>query len=179
LSDPTAGRVLCGSVDLRTVVPDAWRRRVAWVPQRAMLFSGTVADNIALADPGAATSAIERAAHEAGLDLVLRALPDGLETRIGDGGRRLSAGQGQRIAVARAFLRNASLVVLDEPTANLDRESAAAIGEAIGRLCSGRTMLLISHDRALAARADRVVELREGRAFPVDALDPGAAEVAV
>ena len=120
---------------------------MAWVPQRAMLFSGTVADNIALADAGAARSAIERAAREAGLAPMLATLPDGLDTRIGDGGRRLSAGQGQRIAVARAFLRDASLVVLDEPTANLDPESAAAIGEAIARLCAGRTTLLISHDR--------------------------------
>jgi thiol reductant ABC exporter CydD subunit len=179
LFDPTAGRVVCGSVDLRQLAPDAWRRRVAWVPQRAMLFSGTVADNIALADPDAPRSSIERAAHGAGLDPVLATLPDGLETRIGDGGRRLSAGQAQRVAVARAFLRDASLVVLDEPTANLDPESAAAIGDAIGRLCAGRTTLLISHDRALAARAGRVVELQDGRVVPVEALDPGAAEVVV
>jgi ATP-binding cassette, subfamily C, bacterial CydD len=159
LADPTAGRVSCGTVDLRDVAPDAWYRRIAWVPQRGKLFAGSIADNISLADPAASRAAVERAAHEAGLDELVRSLPDGLDTVVGDGGRRLSAGQSQRVVVARAFLRDAPLVVLDEPTANLDADSAASIGESIERLTHGRTALLIAHDRRLAARADRVVEL--------------------
>jgi thiol reductant ABC exporter CydD subunit len=163
LADPTAGRVWCGPVSLRDVDPAAWQRRVAWVPQRSKLMTGTIGDNIALADPHASRNQIERAAREAGLEALLGSLPDGLDTVIGDGGRRLSAGQGQRVALARAFLRDASLVVLDEPTANLDAASAAEIGRAIGRLARGRTTLLIAHDRRLALHADRVLELFGGR----------------
>ncbi len=94
-------------------------------------------------------------------------LPQGADTRIGDGGRRLSAGERQRVALARAFLARASLVVLDEPTANLDADTARALGDAIVRLSAGRTMLLITHDLELAARADRVLELRDGRLEPL------------
>ena len=95
---------------------------------------------------------------------LLAELPDGLDTVIGDGGRRLSAGQGQRVAIARALLSDASLVVLDEPTANLDADNARDIGAMIARLAMSRTTLLITHDRSLASRAQRVVELAGGRA---------------
>jgi thiol reductant ABC exporter CydD subunit len=163
LAEPTAGRICCGAVDLASVTPDQWQRQVAWVPQNAKLFAGTIAQNIALADHDAARAAIEAAAHEAGLDDLLASLPDGLDTVIGDGGRRLSAGQRRRVALARAFLRDAALVVLDEPTANLDAASALEIGEAIERLARGRTTLLIAHDPRLAHRADRLVEMAGGR----------------
>ena len=96
--------------------------------------------------------------------------PDGLDTPVGEGGRGLSAGQTQRIALGRAFLRNAPLVVLDEPTAHLDAETATAIGEAIKRLAVGRTTLLITHDARLVARADRVVPMEHGRAIVNGAL---------
>jgi ABC-type multidrug transport system fused ATPase/permease subunit len=139
------------------------------VPQRAKLFSGSIAENIALARPGAAREAIERAALEADLGELLAALPDGLDTVIGDGGRRVSAGQGQRIAIARALLSDAPLVVLDEPTSNLDADSAHAVGAAIERLCRGRSALLITHDARLARRADRVIGLADGRARELSA----------
>jgi thiol reductant ABC exporter CydD subunit len=173
LLDPSQGRVTCAGIDLRDVDPDAWRAKVAWVPQRARLFAGSVADNIRLADPGASDERVLDAARDAGaLDFISR-LPRGLEERIGDGGRRLSAGQAQRIVLARAFLRAAPLLVLDEPTANLDEETAEAIGVAIERLARGRTTLLVVHRAALAARADRIVTLVEGRvaerALPVAA----------
>ena len=170
LIDPTGGRISCGAVDLRELHPDAWRRHVAWVPQRARLFSGTIADNIALGAPNAARGAILAAASEAGLDELLALAPDGLDTPVGEGGRGLSAGQAQRIALGRAFLRNAPLVVLDEPTAHLDAETATAIGEAIKRLAVGRTTLLITHDARLVARADRVVPMEHGRAIVNGAL---------
>ncbi len=163
LADPTGGRVTCDGVDLRDVDLDAWRARVAWVPQRTRLFSGTIAENIALPDPGADRDRILAAARAAGLDDLLRQLPDGLETGIGEGGRGLSAGQGQRIGLARAFLRDAPLVVLDEPTAHLDRATAAAVGETIVALAAGRTTLLITHDAALTERADHVVALAGAR----------------
>jgi ATP-binding cassette subfamily C protein CydD len=91
-------------------------------------------------------------------------LPNGLATRIGDGGRALSAGEARRVALARAFLRDAPLVILDEPTVHLDAGSATEIGSAIERLVAGRTSLLIAHDTSLAERADRVVALQSGRA---------------
>ncbi len=164
LADPSAGRVSCGGRDLREIAPEAWREHVAWVPQRTRLFAGTIAQNIALAVPGAARERILVAAHAAGLEELLGQLPDGLDTRVGEGGRGLSAGQAQRVGLARAFLRDAALVVLDEPTAHLDADTAAAVGEAIARLAEGRTTLLIAHDATLAARAERTVTLERGRA---------------
>ncbi|MGO9901391.1 MAG: thiol reductant ABC exporter subunit CydD [Solirubrobacteraceae bacterium] len=159
LVDPTSGAVSCGSVDLRDVSAADWQARTAWVPQRAKLFAATIAENIALAQPDAARERIERAALDAGLGELLAGLPDGLDTVIGDGGRRLSAGQRQRVAIARAFLRDAPLAVLDEPTSNLDAASAQALGAAIERLSLRRSTLLITHDWRLAQRADRVIEL--------------------
>jgi thiol reductant ABC exporter CydD subunit len=163
LADPTAGRVSCGGHDLREIAPEAWRERVAWVPQRTRLFAGTIAQNIALAVPDAARERILAAAHAAGLEELLGQLPDDLQTRVGEGGRGLSAGQAQRVGLARAFLRDAPLVVLDEPTAHLDADTAAAVGDAIARLAEGRTALLIAHDASLAARAERIVTLQHGR----------------
>jgi ATP-binding cassette, subfamily C, bacterial CydD len=160
---PTAGRVVVGGVDLATGDPARWRRRIAWVPQRPMLFRGTVADNIRLGVPDADDGRVHEAARLANADAFVRALPDGYETRIGDGGRPLSAGQRQRIALARAFLRDASLVVLDEPTANLEPESAEAVAAAVELLAGGRTVLLLAHRPELVERADRIVRLQAGR----------------
>ena len=159
LADPTAGRVTAGGVDLAGCDPADWRAYVAWVPQRPTLFRGTVADNIRLGDPTAADEPVRRAAGLADADGFVRELPGGYDTVVGDGGRPLSAGQVRRIALARAFLRDAPLVVLDEPTADLDPASADAVGEAVVRLLGGRTVLLVTHRPELEARADRVVRL--------------------
>ncbi|MHB1835460.1 MAG: thiol reductant ABC exporter subunit CydD [Solirubrobacteraceae bacterium] len=166
LSDPTHGRIACGGLDLREVDLDAWRRQVAWVPQQPTLFTGTVAENIKLAAPHASAGALEAAIAAAGLQDVIDSLPDGLQTVVGEAGRRLSAGQRQRIALARAFLSDAPLLVLDEPTAHLDEESARAVGEAIERVAAGCTTLLIVHHPSLARRADRIVEIHAGRLLP-------------
>ena len=163
LAEPTRGRVTVGNVALSKCESRAWRARVAWVPQRPTLFRGTVADNVRLGDPGADDDRVREAAMLAGADAFIRALPDGYDTIVGEGGRPLSAGQLQRIALARAFLRDAPLVILDEPTANLDRESADVVAEAVERLRIGRTVLLCVHHGGLAARADRVVRLEAGR----------------
>ncbi len=163
LLEPASGKVSCGGTDLLDVDPGEWRRRVAWVPQRATVFSGTLGENVALADPQAGPERIEEACRASGLDRVAAALPLGLETPVGESGRRLSAGEAQRVSLARAFLRDAPLLVLDEPTAHLDAESSEQVGEAIARLAAGRTTLLIVHRPALARSADRVVEIAAPR----------------
>ncbi len=164
LAAPIAGRVTVGGVDLARCDTDAWRRQLAWVPQQPTLFRGTIADNIALGRRGATEGEIHAAARLAGAEGLVRRLPAGYETLVGDGGRPLSSGERRRIALARAFLRDAPLVVLDEPTADLDPESAELVGRAVQRLRVGRTLLLIAHRPELARLADRVVVLEQGRA---------------
>jgi thiol reductant ABC exporter CydD subunit len=159
LREPTLGRVCAGDVDLASCDPREWRRHVAWLPQRPTIFRGTVADNIRLGDPRASDAAVRSAARLAGAAGLLNE-----ETLVGDGGRPLSAGEAQRLALARAFVREASLVILDEPTANLDPESADLIGTAIARLRGDRTVLLITHSADAARQADRIVALAGGRA---------------
>jgi ATP-binding cassette, subfamily C, bacterial CydD len=164
LAEPTAGRLTVGDVDLAACRPEAWRQLVAWVPQRPTLLRGSVADNIRLGDPEATDERVHEAAELAGADAFVLDLPAGYDTVVGDGGRALSAGERQRIALARAFLRDAPLVVLDEPAANLDAESAELVGEAVDRLREGRTVLLIAHRPELVQHADRIVELHGGHA---------------
>ena len=163
LLEPSAGRVLRDGVGSGREGLAAWRQHVAWVPQHATLFTGTVADNIRLGDPDADDEGVRDAAALAGAAAFVAGLPDGYETVVGDGGRSLSAGEAQRIALARAFLRDARLVILDEPTANLDAVNAEAITDAISRLSEGRTLLVIAHRPELARHADRIVRLEAGR----------------
>jgi len=133
------------------------------VPQRPRLFAGTFADNVRLGAPHASDDRVRRALEDAGLGDLVRAMPRGIETAVGEGGRRLSLGEARRVAIARAFARDAAVVVLDEPTANLDPASAAAVTHAVRRLCAGRTTLLITHDPLVAAGAQRTVTLVDGR----------------
>ena len=163
LAEPTAGRIAVSGADLRECNAAAWRAQLAWVSQRPAILRGTVAENIRLGSAHADDPAVAEAAALAGADRFVRALPQGYETLVGDGGRPLSAGERRRIALARAFLRDAPLVVLDEPTADLDPDAAAVVAEAVARLASGRTTLLITHRPELVAAADRVVALQHGR----------------
>jgi thiol reductant ABC exporter CydD subunit len=163
LAEPTEGRILADDVDVATLDTRAWRRQLAWLPQRPSLLRGTVAENIRLADPMAGRERVRAAAALAGADGFVVALPDGYDTLVGDGGRPLSAGQTRRIALARAFLRDAPLVILDEPTAHLDPESADHIAAAIDGYRGRCTMLVISHRSELAARCNRVVRIDGGR----------------
>jgi ATP-binding cassette, subfamily C, bacterial CydD len=163
LAAPSAGRVLAGGVDLAECAADAWRAKIAWVPQEPTLFRGSIADNIRLGVPAAGDEEVRAAAVRAGADAFVHALPEGYDTLVGEGGRPLSAGELQRIGLARAFLRDAELVILDEPTANLDPVSTAIVAEAIERLRVGRTVLLIVHRPELAAQADRILQLQDGR----------------
>ncbi|GAB4416872.1 MAG: thiol reductant ABC exporter subunit CydD [Anaerolineae bacterium] len=160
---PTAGRILVNGRDLCDLPADAWRAQIAWVPQLPYLFDGTVADNIRLGRPDASLDAVIHAAQQAGADGFIRALPDGYDTRIGERGARLSGGQAQRLALARAFLRNAPLVILDEATANLDPETEASILAAMEALRRGRTALVIAHRLHTIRDADQVAVLADGR----------------
>ncbi|GAB3065596.1 thiol reductant ABC exporter subunit CydD [Micromonospora schwarzwaldensis] len=160
---PTAGRITVDGADLSGADPDAWRRELAWVPQRAHLFAGSLADNIRLGAPDTPDDALAAAVADAALDEVVTALPDGLDTRLGERGHGLSSGQRQRVALARAFLRDAPLVLLDEPTARLDSASEAVVLDATRRLVAGRTALLVAHRPALLADADRILRVEDGR----------------
>jgi thiol reductant ABC exporter CydD subunit len=163
LIDPTAGTIRVGDVDLADCSAEAWQRLVAWVPQRPVLLRASVADNIRLAAPDASEAQVHAAAALAGADAFVRRLPAGYGTVVGDGGRPLSTGERRRLALARAFVRDAPLVVLDEPTADLDPAGARLIGDAVERLRGGRTMLLIAHRPELVGLADRVAVLADGR----------------
>ncbi|WP_329590801.1 thiol reductant ABC exporter subunit CydD [Streptomyces sp. NBC_01362] len=172
---PDEGRVRIGGADLATLAPERWRERIAWVPQRPYLFAGTIAENVRLARPDADDSAVTAALREAGAHDFVAELPDGARTLIGEDGAGLSAGQRQRLALARAFLADRPLLLLDEPTASLDGETEAGIVEAVRRLAVGRTVLLVVHRPALLSVADRVVTLEPGAtARPAGADSPAA-----
>jgi ABC-type multidrug transport system fused ATPase/permease subunit len=166
LLQPTGGRITVGGVDLAGCAMDAWRRQIAWVPQHPTLLRASVADNIRLGDPDAPAAMVRDAAARAGADGFIRALPDGYGTVVGDGARPLSPGERRRIGLARAFLSGAALLILDEPTADLDDRSAGVVAAAVRRLRRGRTVLLIAHRADLVRGADRVVRLHDGAAEP-------------
>jgi ATP-binding cassette subfamily C protein CydD len=165
---PTGGRIEAGppgapGTDISAFDLDAWRRQLAWVPQHPYLFDGTVASNIALGRPDACPADIEHAAALAGAAEFIGSLPDDYRTPLGERGARLSAGQRQRIALARAFLQDAPLLLLDEPAAHLDPLTARMIIDTIERLMIGRSVVLITHGPGWAGHADRTVLLDQGR----------------
>ena len=156
---PDAGTVTLGGVDLTDLDLADWRRHIGWVPQRPHLFARSVADNVRLGRADASDAEGAAALDAAGLTEVVRRLPLGADTPLGEGGAGLSAGERQRVSLARAFVRDAPILLLDEPTASLDNETEADVLSAIRTLVSGRTALIVAHRPALAALADRVVEL--------------------
>ncbi|MCW2720650.1 thiol reductant ABC exporter subunit CydD [Pseudonocardia sp.] len=173
--DPDRGTITVTGRDgtpvrLTDVPADDWRRRLAWVPQRPYLFDASVADNIRLGAPDATDAQVETAARLAEAHAMITALPGGYATRLGERGTRLSAGQRQRIALARAFLRTATadgdvVVLLDEPTAHLDPENAALVRAGVARLLEGRTGVIVAHDAGWSDLADELVHLEAGRAL--------------
>jgi len=164
--DPEAGRILIDGIDVRMLDLEALRRRVAVVAQDTMLLPGTIADNIRYAAPDAEDAAVGQAATLAGADAFIEAQPNGYETEVGPRGMTLSGGQRQRIAIARAVLQNPLILVLDEATSGVDTEAERSIGEAIDRLFTKGTRIVIGHRSTLPGDADAVFELAEGKLVP-------------
>jgi ABC-type multidrug transport system fused ATPase/permease subunit len=169
LYDVDGGRILIDGVDVRDCTQASLRERFAFVPQDPWLLDATVAENIAFGNSDATRGGVLAAGRAALVDEFVDRLPFGYDTPLGEGGVRLSGGQRRRVAIARAAVSQAPMVLLDEPTASLDPRSAAAVVEAIRTTTTNRTVLLVTHDRDLAAIADRVVTLpaRQAHQLPL------------
>jgi ATP-binding cassette subfamily B protein len=161
--DPQQGRLLLDGVDLKDADPADIRQRIALVPQETVMFAATARDNLRYGNWDASEDEIWQAARDAHAEEFLRALPDGLDTYMGEGGARLSGGQRQRLAIARALLRNAPLLLLDEATSALDAESERLVQEALDRLMADRTTIVIAHRLATVRAADRIIVMDHGR----------------
>jgi ATP-binding cassette, subfamily C, bacterial CydD len=159
---PGRGQIKVNGRSLARLEPAGWREQIAWVPQRPAIFQGSIADNLRLARPSATVEDLRRAAGQAHLLEVIDTLADGLDTQVGEGGSRLSSGQAQRLALARAFLRDAPVLVLDEPTAHLDVELEQQLQETTRRLCQGKTVLIIAHRLPTVLHASQVIVLEKG-----------------
>jgi ABC-type multidrug transport system fused ATPase/permease subunit len=163
LRTPDGGTVTVDGADLAGIDLAGWRVQIGWLPQHPTLFRGSIRDNIAMGDPAATGDRIRDASALAGADGFISELRRAYDTRIGDGGRGLSAGETRRVALARAIVRDAPLLILDEPTANLDEETANAIGDLIRATASDRAVLVIEHRPQLAALADRTIRIESGK----------------
>jgi ABC-type multidrug transport system fused ATPase/permease subunit len=161
--DPDRGSILLDGTDLRDYrVPDL-RDQFAIVLQDTVLFSTTIAENIAYARPGAGEQEIVAAATAANAHAFISALPEGYSTRVGERGMRLSGGERQRIALARAFLKDAPILILDEPTSSIDSKTEAIILDSLERLMAGRTSFMIAHRLSTVRQADKIVVIDKGR----------------
>jgi ATP-binding cassette subfamily C protein CydD len=163
---PDSGRVLINGRDIADIVPQALSAITAWIGQRPVLFAGTIRDNIRFARPGATEAELAGAVKASRVDSFVEQLPDGLDTLVGEGGYGLSGGQAQRIAIARAFLKDAPLLLLDEPTAHLDPATESEVLDGLRRLAAGRTVILASHSAAARAFSGRLLDIRNGRIEP-------------
>lgn len=161
--DADRGQVRLGGVDVRDIGSEELSRHVALVFQDVYLFDATIAENVRLADPAATDGKLDRVAARSGLDAVVAELPEGWDTRVGEGGTALSGGQKQRVSIARALLKDAPVIVLDEASAALDTENEALVTQGVVELARERTVLVIAHRPATVAAADRVVFLEAGR----------------
>ena len=160
---PQSGQIWVGVTPLEQIPPEAWRQQVAWVPQNPYLFQDSLAANLRLARPNAPEADLLTACRRAGLEEFIASLPDGLQTPIGERGARLSGGQAQRLALARAFLKDAPLLLLDEPTSSLDPGLEASLEASVRELMQGRTTLVIAHRLSTVYQSDQIVVLEAGR----------------
>lgn len=161
--DPQAGQILIDGIDIQSVTLRSLRRQIGIVPQETVLFSGTIAQNIAFGQTQVSLEAVEAAAKIANADQFIRQFPDGYQTWVGERGINLSGGQRQRIAIARAVLLDPRILILDEATSALDSESEALVQEALERLMQGRTVFIIAHRLATVRRADRILVIEQGQ----------------
>ncbi|MCY0892688.1 MAG: thiol reductant ABC exporter subunit CydD [Acidibacillus sp.] len=161
-TEPTTGKIVVGGVDLRDVPLEWWREQIAWMPQRPHLFFGTIAQNIQMANPNCSESELVEAAKMAGADEFICSFPQGYQTMVGENGARLSGGQIQRIALARAFLKDSKILILDEPTSQLDAETDWIVQRALRQLRQTHTVIMIAHRMHTVQLADQIVVMQEG-----------------
>jgi len=161
--EPTQGMIVVGDQPLASIPAEDWRQQIAWVPQNPYLFQDTLAANIRLGCPQATLEEVIHAANQAHADVFIDCFAQGYDTLIGERGARLSAGQAQRIALARAFLKDAPILILDEGTANLDPETAALVQDSLRELAKGRTVILIAHHLNTVIDAEQIVVLDRGQ----------------
>ena len=160
--DPNEGRILIDGQDIRKIKISSLRKHISMVLQDVFLFNGTVAENIAYGSPNATMEEIRKAAEAAKAEEIIQGMPDGYETEIGERGARLSGGQKQRLAIARAILYDAPILILDEATSAVDTETEAQITAALQNLIKGRTTIVIAHRLSTIRKADKIIVLHEG-----------------
>jgi len=161
--DPSAGEIFVNEALLETISQENWRKQIAYVPQTPYLFAGSITENIHFGRPSATFEEVKSAAQEASAHEFISKLPDGYDTLLGEGGTRLSGGQAQRIAIARAFLKDAPLLIMDEATSGLDLESEHAVQQALKRLMQGKTAIIIAHRLSTVRHADRILVMEQGQ----------------
>jgi ATP-binding cassette subfamily C protein CydD len=160
---PESGRITINGQDLTDIDMGSWRSKVAWVSQTPYFIAGTVRENLLLGCPDATAAEIQAALEAAAAYSYIAALPDGLNTVLGDRGAGLSGGDLKRLALARAYLRQATCIILDEPTAGLDPENEQLVCEALQKIATGRTVLVISHREQTLSYVERVAEMVDGQ----------------
>ena len=162
LYEPEAGTICCGSSQITSIPPTEWRQNIAYVSQEPLLFSGTIYENICYGSEHATEEQVINAAKNANIHELILSTEQGYKSKIGEQGVRLSGGERQRIAIARAILRNPSLLILDEPTSALDSENERIIQEALDNLMVGRTTIIVAHRLSTIQNADKIVYIEDG-----------------
>ena len=161
--DVTGGSVRIGGVDVREMSSAQLSGQISQIFQSTYLFQGSIADNIRIGKPDATDAEVLRAIEQAGVTEIIDRLPEGLDTQVGEGGARLSGGERQRISIARALIKDAPILLVDEATAALDTENQAAIADTLARLRGQRTLIVIAHQLSTVAMADQIIVLDEGQ----------------
>lgn len=161
--EPTEGRILLGNTNFNEINPELWRNQVSWISQNPYLFHTTIRENILLAKENATEEEIISAAKSAGIHNFISSLPEGYETFIGERGTRLSGGQAQRIALARAYLKNSPILILDEPTANLDPQTENELVETLEKLTENKTVIMIAHRLKTIKKANQILVFSNGQ----------------